>query len=115
MSVRRMSEKGLTFVSSQSLTTTERVHLNAGSFEIVVKGRLSPTLIAAMEGFEVSRCDLGLTHLVGWVPDQARLHSTLEVLRDLNIELVSVNPIKSPELHARERAMSRTPEEETGA
>jgi hypothetical protein len=69
--------------------------LNAGSFEIVVKGRLSPTLIAAMDGFEVSRCDLGLTHLVGWVPDQARLHSTLEMLRDLNIELVSVNPKQS--------------------
>jgi hypothetical protein len=70
--------------------------LNAERFEIVVKGRLSPTLIAAIEGFEVSRCDLGVTHLVGWVPDQARLHGTLELLRDLNIELVSVNP-KQPE------------------
>jgi hypothetical protein len=69
--------------------------LNAERFEIVVKGRLSPTLIAAIDGFEVSRCDLGLTHLVGWVPDQARLHSTLEMLRDLNIELVSVNPKQS--------------------
>jgi hypothetical protein len=89
-------------MSLQGLTTTERIRLNAGSFEIVVKGRLSPTLIAAMDGFEVKRCDLGLTHLVGWVPDQARLHSTLELLRDLNIELVSVNPMESPELHARE-------------
>ena len=69
--------------------------MNAGSFEIVVKGRLSPTLTSAMDGFEVSRCELGLTHLVGWVPDQARLHSTLEMLRDLNIELVSVNPKQS--------------------
>jgi hypothetical protein len=66
--------------------------LNAERFEVVVKGRLSPTLIAAIDGFEVSRCDRGETHLVGWVPDQARLHSTLELLRDLNIELVSVNP-----------------------
>jgi hypothetical protein len=70
--------------------------LNAERFEIIVKGRLSPTLIAAIDGFEVSRCDRGETHLVGWVPDQARLHSTLELLRDLNIELVSVNP-KPPE------------------
>jgi hypothetical protein len=99
-------------VSSQSLTTTERVLLNAGSFEIVVKGRLSPTLIAAMDGFEVKRCDLGLTHLVGWVPDQARVHSTLELLRDLNIELVSVNPMESPELYAPEGPRSSTP---TGA
>ncbi len=115
MSVRRMSEKGLTFVSSQSLTTTERVHLNAGSFEIVVKGRLSPTLIAAMEGFEVSRCDLGLTHLVGWVPDQARLHSTLEVLRDLNIELVSVNPTNRQNFMRVQATGAALPEEETDA
>jgi hypothetical protein len=71
--------------------------LNAGSFEIVVRGRLSPTLTAAIEGFEVSRFEKGLTHLVGWVPDQARLHGTLEMLRDLNIELVSLNPKSSPE------------------
>lgn len=70
--------------------------MSAESFEIVVKGRLSPTLIAAVDGFEVSRCDHGETHLVGWVPDQARLHSTLEALMDLNIELVSVNPRQSP-------------------
>jgi hypothetical protein len=62
------------------------------SFEIVVKGRLSPTLIAAIDGFEVGRCHDGETHLVGWVPDQSGLHGTLERLRDLNIELVSVNP-----------------------
>ena len=69
--------------------------LEAKSFEIVVKGRLSPTLTAAIDGFEVSCCEHGLTHLIGWVPDQARLHGTLELLRDLNIELVSVNPAPS--------------------
>jgi hypothetical protein len=53
--------------------------------------------VAAIDGFEVSRCDQGLTYLVGWVPDQARLHSLLELLRDLNIELSSVNPIPTPE------------------
>ena len=89
--------------------------MNAGSFEIVVKGRLSPTLIAAMDGFEVSRCEFGLTHLVGWVPDQARLHGTLEMLRDLNIELVSVNPTASSELHAPPATKSNTPKGETGA
>lgn len=62
------------------------------SFEIVVKGRLSPTLIAAIDGFEVSGVEDGRTTLVGWIADQARLHGTIELLRDLNIELVSVNP-----------------------
>jgi hypothetical protein len=73
--------------------SSERFALGAETFEIVVRGRLSPTLLTAIEGFEVSSCDKGFTHLVGWVPDQARLHSLLELLRDLNIELTSVNPI----------------------
>ena len=76
---------------------------------------MSPTLIAAMDGFEVSRCELGLTHLVGWVPDQARLHSMLELLRDLNIELVSVNPMESAELQASEPKRSGTPGGKTDA
>jgi hypothetical protein len=73
----------------------ERVALSAEAFEIIVKGRLTPTLVAALEGFEVSRYDQNLTYLVGWVPDQARLHFVLSVLRDLNVELKSVNAVKS--------------------
>jgi hypothetical protein len=46
-----------------------------------------------MKGFDVSRCADGLTHLVGPVPDQAKIHGLLGVLGDLNIELVSVNPV----------------------
>jgi hypothetical protein len=61
-------------------------------YEIVVRGTLSPTLAAAIRGFEVGHCDHGKTALVGWVPDQAGLHSVIELLRDLNIELISVNP-----------------------
>ena len=44
----------------------------------------------------------GRTTLVGWVPDQARLFSTLEVLRDLNIELISVNPAPTSRTPRRE-------------
>jgi hypothetical protein len=62
------------------------------TFEIVVRGQLSPTLVAALEGFEVSWFDRGCTHLVGWVPDQAGLHGLLQRLADLNIELTSINP-----------------------
>ena len=62
-------------------------------FEIVVKGRLSPSLLLAIDGFEVMHCTGGLTHLVGFVTNQAALHSLFEFLRDLNIELVSVNPV----------------------
>jgi hypothetical protein len=66
--------------------------LSARSIQIEVKGTLSPTLVAAIEGFEVSSVEDGTTTLIGWVSDQARLYSTLEVFRDLNIELISLNP-----------------------
>jgi len=62
-------------------------------FEIVVRGRLSPHLETALAGFDVSHCTDGLTHLVGPVPDQAKIHTLFRILRDLNIELVSVNPV----------------------
>jgi len=78
-----------------SAVSSERVALSAEAFEIIVKGRLTPTLVAALEGFEVSRYDPNLTYLVGWVPDQARLHFVLSVLRDLNVELKSVNAVES--------------------
>ena len=62
-------------------------------FEIVVRGRLGPHLVTALEGFDVSYCTDGLTHLVGPVPDQARIHQLFRTLSDLHIELVSVNPV----------------------
>jgi hypothetical protein len=63
------------------------------TYEIIVRGRLSPGLVAACEGFEAAEFDQGMTHLVGLVSDQKVLHRLLRVLRDLNVELVSVNPV----------------------
>jgi hypothetical protein len=63
-------------------------------FEIVVRGRLSPALLASISGFEATHCTGGQTHLVGVVPDQARIHALFSALLDLNIELVSVNPVR---------------------
>ncbi|MFF1877866.1 hypothetical protein [Leifsonia sp. NPDC058230] len=67
--------------------------MTSESFEIVIKGTLSPPVAAAFAGFEVTRVDRGRTHLVGPIQDQARLHGLLEVLGGLNIELISVNPV----------------------
>jgi hypothetical protein len=63
------------------------------SFEIVIKGTLSPTVAAAFSGFVVTRIEGGRTHLVGPIQDQAGLHGLLETLGGLNIELISVNPV----------------------
>lgn len=54
---------------------------------------MSPALVTVVEGFEIRCVVRGRTHLVGCVPDQASLYGTLELLRDLNIELVSLNPL----------------------
>lgn len=67
--------------------------MRAGTFEIGVATVLSPALVAAFDGFTVSRVDGGATYLVGWVDDQARLNGLLELMADLTIELVSVNRI----------------------
>ncbi len=60
--------------------------------EIVVRGRLGPDLIDALDGYAVSTDDVGTTHIVGSVPDQPALLGLLDIFRDLNIEVVSVNP-----------------------
>lgn len=68
-------------------------------FKVVVKGTLSLALLGAIakaEGFTASNvefADGSTTCLMGWVPDQARLHSLIQMFADLNIELVSVNPM----------------------
>jgi hypothetical protein len=62
-------------------------------YKVTDRERLSPALVAAFEGFEAADFDRGVTHLVGVVPNQAILHRLFGVLRDLNIELVSVNPV----------------------
>jgi hypothetical protein len=72
--------------------------LPSEKIEIVIRGRLSPALRKAMEGFEASYCTDGLTHLVGAVHDQERIHDLFQLLLDLNIELVSVNPVADPDI-----------------
>jgi hypothetical protein len=48
-----------------------------------------------MGGFEVASVNQGLSHLVGPIPDQDRMHQLFDLLRDLNIELVSINQVSA--------------------
>jgi hypothetical protein len=62
-------------------------------FEVVVRGRMSPELIAALDGFTIDTGEDGLTRVVGNVPDQPRLLGLLGAFDDLHIEVVSVNQV----------------------
>lgn len=62
------------------------------TFEVVVRGRPSPVLLIAFGDFEAADADRGLTRLIGQA-DQDALYRLFRVLQDLNVELVSVNPV----------------------
>jgi hypothetical protein len=61
------------------------------SYEVVVRGRLSEALIRGT-CTELIDCRAGRSRLLASDFDQFRLHTLFELFRDLNIELVSVNP-----------------------
>jgi len=62
-------------------------------YEVIVRGRMSPELMASLAGFAIDTGDDGLTRLVGDVPDQPQLLGLLAAFDDLHIEVVSVNPV----------------------
>jgi hypothetical protein len=70
------------------------------TFEVIVRGRLSPALLAAFDDFEASDVDGGLTRLIGHGADQDALYGLFRLLQDLNVELVSVNPVGEVPLSA---------------
>jgi len=67
--------------------------MSAHLVEVVITGRLGPSLVAALDGYEVATRDDGTTSVTGVIEDQARLRGLLGVFDDLNIEVVSVNRV----------------------
>jgi hypothetical protein len=61
-------------------------------YRVVVRGRLGEHVASAFDQLEIeSRA--GESSLTGTFADQAQLHGLLDRVRDLGIQLVSVNPI----------------------
>ena len=58
-------------------------------YRIVIRGRLSPRFVAPFAGMALEHGP-GQTALVGDVRDQTQLYGLLDRLRDLGLELVSV-------------------------
>jgi hypothetical protein len=69
--------------------------MDSQEIEIVVRGKLGPDLVAALDGFSVGTSPRGRTSVVGLVPDQARLLGILAMLDELHVDVISVNPVDS--------------------
>ena len=63
---------------------------------ITVRGRLSERIESMFDGLAISRSD-GRTQLVGAIADQAQLHGQLARIRDLGLELESVQLVDANE------------------
>jgi hypothetical protein len=75
------------------------------TYEIVIKGRLSDALMRGT-GTELVDCQYGLSYLLARDFNQLQLHTLVELFRDLNIELTSVNVAASD--HAARRSTLTT-------
>ena len=62
-------------------------------YEIKIKGNLDPVWTDWFEGMHMIKLTTGETILTGILVDQSALHGLLERIRDLNLELISVNRI----------------------
>jgi hypothetical protein len=60
--------------------------------EICIEGQLDETWSEWFEGFTLSHTEQNQTILVGEFPDQAALYGLITKLRDLGLNLISVNP-----------------------
>jgi hypothetical protein len=68
----------------------------ASRYRIVLRGRLSERFESAFDGMALEPGP-SQTVLVGDVRDQAHLYGLLDLLRDLGIELLAVEPVGQPD------------------
>lgn len=82
------------------------------TYEIRIRGRLSPTLRAAFEGLEIAEIPLQ-TAIYGPITDQAALHGLLDQIQSYGLEIVEVrtchrapaaDPARRPKDHGEARS-----------
>jgi hypothetical protein len=73
-------------------------------YEIRIKGHLDKSWTDWFDALEIRHEDNGETLIIGFLPDQAALHGILSRLRDLGIELISVNQVDEASGHTMEDA-----------
>ncbi len=65
-------------------------------YEFVLRGEIGDHFGLVFDGMRLERVR-GTTVLTGPVRDQAQLHGLLDRVQELGLELVSVNPLSTPE------------------
>ena len=65
------------------------------NIEIVIQGHLDPRRSEWFEGMTLTNLPEGVTRITGRVPDQAALFALVSRIRDLGLQLISVNRIGS--------------------
>ena len=60
-------------------------------YRIFIKGRLTARLAGVFSGMRVDS-DAENTSLTGWIRDQSELYGLLDCIRNLGLDLVSVQP-----------------------
>ena len=63
-------------------------------YEIRIKGHLDQSWADWFDGMTISHEANGETLLTGPLPDQSALHGVLNWLRDLGVQLISVNTVE---------------------
>jgi hypothetical protein len=64
-------------------------------YQISVKGQLDSSRPAWFEGWTITQIEDGTTLLTGWLADQSELHGMFLKLRNLNLEILTVNSIET--------------------
>lgn len=78
-------------------TNSDLSCIQSSHYAILVKDQLTPSLLRLFDGFTVTQTASGETLLTGPVVDQSALHGLLAKIRDLNLILISVNPVEPKE------------------
>ena len=78
---------------SETDTSTEDYD-EPGLYEIRIRGHLTDRWANWFDGLTITREDNGATLLTGPVVDQAALHGLLRKVRDLGMQLLSVNRVE---------------------
>jgi hypothetical protein len=80
-------------VMTWSLAPRDACAVEKTRYRIVVRGTITPAFVSVFEGVTLERLP-GATALEGSFTDQSELHGLLDRLRNLGIELMSVNAVR---------------------